>query len=77
MAPIIAPLKVPKTGRMLPATAPMSAPLTVGENFDAFAQHLGEFEEFFAASKGAESKADDEFSVVIVLSIADEKEYLV
>ena len=74
MAPIIAPLKVPKTGRMLPATAPMSAPLTVGENFDAFAQHLGEF---FAASKGVESKADDEFSVVIVLSIADEKEYLV
>lgn len=74
MAPIIAPLKVPKTGRMLPATAPMSAPLTVGENFDAFAQHLGEF---FGASKGAESKADDEFSVVIVLSIADEKEYLV
>ena len=66
MAPIIAPLKVPKTGRMLPATAPMSAPLTVGE-----------FEEFFAASKGAESKADDEFSVVIVLSIANEKEYLV
>ena len=74
MAPIIAPLKVPKIGRMLPATAPMSAPLTVGENFDAFAQHLGEF---FAASKGAESKADDEFSVVIVLSMADEKEYLV
>ena len=31
-----APLIVPKTGKTLPAAAPMSAPLTVGEKRDFF-----------------------------------------
>ena len=33
---MIAPLMVPKTGRMLPATAPTRMPLQVGENLDFF-----------------------------------------
>lgn len=61
---------------MLPATAPINTPFKVGENFDDFVQYLGELEESVEVSRGVESKAGDEFSVVMVLSITNEKEYL-
>lgn len=69
MPPMTAPLNVPNTGRMLPATAPIKTPFRVGENLDALAAHA----ELAGESCWTGSKADDGFSVLMLLSMADGK----